>query len=408
MDTLDQCRACLAPSPYLFLPLGMHAPAQMLIRPDDMDKLQPSFALNTQVCLECGLIQVADQIPADFFRHYLYVPSGAATMHTHFSGFAEVLAERAGDGLIVDIGSNDGILLASCNTLGCSTLGVDPAGNIAEMARDKGVEVHLAYFDPDTAVELTASRGKAKVIVTTNTFNHIGDLHRFMHGVDIFLADDGVFVIEVPRAKEMIEKGAFDNIYHEHVSEFSLLSLVKLGEHFDLEVTDALRLPGIHGGSMRVFMTRKAAAVTPTTIVREMLEEEAAIGMLECETYDAFAERVAALGIDLMARLTDLKAKGLKIAGYGASARGNTVLTHFGIDTAYLDFLVDKNSLKHGLYSPNTRIPIKPVEAIQQEKPDVLFLLAWNFFDEIRQQQAGFEAGGGRYLLPFPTPAMAP
>jgi SAM-dependent methyltransferase len=408
MHKLDQCRACLAPAPYLFLPLGMHAPAQMLIRPDEMDKPQPSFPLNTQVCLECGLIQVADQIPADFFRHYLYVPSGAATMHSHFAEFARVLADRASDGLIVDIGSNDGILLADCNALGCRTLGVDPAENIAAMARDKGVEVHLAYFDPDTAEELRASRGDAKVIVTTNTFNHIGDLHHFMEGVDILLADDGVFVIEVPRAKEMIEKAAFDNIYHEHVSEFSLLSLVKLGAHFDLEVTDALRLPHIHGGSMRVFMTRKEAAVPPSPVVREMLAEEMAIGMLDRETYKAFAGRVAALGIDLKARLDELKAKGLKIAGYGASARGNTVLTHFGIDTAYLDFLVDKNSLKHGLYSPNTRIPIKPVEAIEEEKPDILFLLAWNFFDEIRQQQAGFEASGGRFLLPFPTPAMAP
>ena len=408
MDTLDHCRACLAPAPYLFLPLGMHAPAQMLVRPDDMDKPQPSFPLNTQVCLTCGLIQVADQIPADFFRHYLYVPSGAATMHSHFADFAKVLADRAGDGLIVDIGSNDGILLADCNKLGCRTLGVDPAENIAELARSRCVEVYLAYFDPDTAEALRASRGPARVIVTTNTFNHIGDLHRFMKGVDILLADDGVFVIEVPRAKEMIEKGAFDNIYHEHVSEFSLLSVAKLGEYFDLEVTDALRLPAIHGGSMRIFLTRRTAGVTPSPVVQDMLKEEQAIGMLDRQTYDAFAQRVASLGVDLKAKLDDLKAQGLKIAGYGASARGNTVLTHFGIDTKYLDFLVDKNSLKHGLYSPNTRIPIRPVEAIKQEKPDVLFMLAWNFFDEIREQQAGFEAVGGRFLMPFPTPALAP
>lgn len=408
MSVLDHCRACLAPDPYLFLPLGMHSPAQMLIRPDEMDKPQPSFPLNAQVCLECGLIQIADQIPPDFFRHYLYVPSGAATMHSHFADFAEVLASRAGDGLIVDIGSNDGLLLAACNALGCRTLGVDPAENIARIARGRGVEVHLAYFDPDTAERLRTERGPARVIVTTNTFNHIGDLHRFMRGVEILLADDGVFVIEVPRAREMVEKAAFDNIYHEHVSEFSLLSLVRLGEHFDLQVTDATRLPHIHSGSMRVFMTRKAAAVAPSPVVAEMLEEEAAIGMLDQRTYDRFAQRVAAIGSALRDMLDDLKARGLRIAGYGASARGNTVITHFGIDNRYLDFLVDRNSLKHGLYSPNTRIPIKPVEAIGEERPDVLFLLAWNFFDEIREQQAGFEKAGGQFLMPFPAPALVP
>jgi hypothetical protein len=183
---------------------------------------------------------------------------------------------------------------------------------------------------------------------------------------------------------------------------------VELGEYFDLEVTDALHLPDIHGGSMRVFLTRRTAAVAPSPVVQAMLDEEMAIGMLDRATYNAFAQRVAAIGVDLKAKLDDLKARGLKIAGYGASARGNTVLTHFGIDMRYLDFLVDKNSLKHGLFSPNTRIPIKPVDAIEKEKPDVLFLLAWNFFDEIRLQQAGFEAAGGRYLMPFPTPAMAP
>ncbi|MEJ1160966.1 class I SAM-dependent methyltransferase [Prosthecomicrobium sp. N25] len=407
MDRLTSCRACLAADPHLFMPLGNHSPAQMLIRPEDLDKPQPSFPLNAQVCLECGLIQVADQIPAGFFRHYLYVPSGAATMHRHFGELAGVLAAKAGpDGLIVDIGCNDGLLLAACNALGAKTLGIDPAENIAEIARGRGVKVHVSYFDPDTAQEIHDRHGAAKVIVTTNTFNHIGDLHTFMRGIVRLLAPDGVFVIEVPRAKELLEHNEFENIYHEHVSEFSLLSMVKLGAFFDLEVTDVHHFPNIHGGSMRVFLTRKSAGVPAAPVVRAMLDEEREAGMLDPESYAALVRKVDAMGAEIRAMLDDMKARGLKIAGYGASARGNTLITYFGIDKKYLDFLVDKNPLKHGLYSPNTRIPIKPVEALETEKPDVLFVLAWNFFEEIKEQQQAFLARGGKFLVPLPTPRI--
>jgi SAM-dependent methyltransferase len=403
---MTTCRACLASDPYLFLPLGNHSPAQMLIRPEDLGREQPSFPLDAQVCLKCGLIQIADQIPPDFFRHYLYVPSGASTMHGHFRELADVVAAEAADGLIVDIGCNDGLLLARCNALGCRTLGIDPAENIAEMARSKGVEVETVYFDPETAKTVRETHGPAKVIVTTNTFNHIGDLHRFMRGVDKLLAKDGTFVIEVPRAKELIDHNEFDNIYHEHVSEFSLLSLVRLGEVFDLAVTNVDRLPHIHGGSMRVFMQRRSESPQVQPIVREMLDEEIAGGMLAAGTYDALAERVDSIGAGLRRILEGLKSQGLRIAGYGASARGNTMITYFGIGPDILDFLVDKNPLKHGLYSPNTRIPVRPVEDLETERPDVLLVLAWNFFDEIRQQQEAFLERGGRFVVALPTPRL--
>jgi SAM-dependent methyltransferase len=407
MERLTICRACLTPEPYLFLPLGNHAPAQMLIRLEDLSKAQPAYALNAQVCLKCGLIAVADQIPPDFFRHYLYVPSGAVTMHTHFQDFSKILSKEAGaTGLIVDIGCNDGLLLAACNSLGSRTLGIDPAENIAEIAKFKGVNVYIGYFDPKTAAFIRGTHGPAKVIVATNTLNHIGDLHAFMRGISILLSDDGVFVIEVPRAKELLDNNEFDNIYHEHVSEFSLLSIVKLVEFFDLVVSDIQRLPHIHGGSMRIFLRRKAVEPGQSPIVQEMLYEEASSGMLDVASYHALAKRVNAIGSELRTMLSDMKAKKLKIAGYGASARGNTLITYYGIGNQYLDFLVDKNALKHGLYSPNTRIPIKPVEAIEAENPDILFMLAWNFFDEIKQQQAKFLARGGKFIVPLPTPRL--
>jgi len=404
MERLEHCRACLAPQPYLFLALGDHPPANMFVRPNEVDEEQPSFSLNTQACLHCGLIQIADQIPTDFFRHYLYVPSGATTMHRHFGELAETLKRRAGEGLIVDIGCNDGLLLKACNDLGCNTLGVDPAANLAELANARGVAVHVAYFDPPTARKLRKDRGAAKVIVTTNTFNHIGDLHYFMAGVVDLLDEAGTFVVEVPWAKELLERNEFDTVYQEHVSEFSLSSMVRLGNFFDLEVVDVHKLP-IHGGSMRVFFQRKLQA-TATAAVGEMLEEELEAGMLEPRTYDDFADRVEEVRRDLIAMLAELKRQGLKIAGYGAPAKGNTLLNYFGVGPNHLDFLVDRNPLKQGLFSPGMKIEVRSPEAIETERPDILMVLAWNFLDEIREQQAAFTSRGGRFLVPLPRPVL--
>ncbi|MFC6487616.1 class I SAM-dependent methyltransferase [Nitratireductor sp. GCM10026969] len=407
MAFLSRCRACLAPDPYLFLPMGDHPPANGFVRAEDVAKGQPAYPLNSQACLECGLIQVADQVPEGFFEHYLYVPSSATLMHSHFAELAAVLKQEAGGGLIVDIGCNDGLLLSACNDIGCTTVGVDPAANLAKIACSRGVEVEIGYFTAAAALGLADKHGPAKVIVTTNTFNHIGDLHNFMKGIANWLADDGVFVIEVPWAKDLLEKNEFDTIYHEHVSEFSLLSLVRLGAFFDLAVTDIHRL-GVHGGSMRVFMKRSPAAAETKPIVAEMLAEEREAGVLSEESYRAFSGRIAEIREDLTAMLAELKAEGLKLAGYGAPAKGNTLLNYFGIGPETLDYLVDRNPLKQGLYSPGMKIPIRAPEALADDRPDVLLVLAWNFFEEIYQQQAGFLADGGRFLVPLPRPVLIP
>lgn len=199
-NILTQCRCCQSENLFCFLPMGLHAPANMFVRPADENVPQPAFPLDAKVCLDCGLIQVADQIPEGFFEHYLYVPSGAATMHSHFDGLADRLIERANGGLIIDIGCNDGLMLSAANAKGATTLGIDPAANIAVLARERGVDVLEAYFNTETAEQVAALHGRAAVISTTNTFNHIGDLHQFMEAVKLLLAEDGTFVIEVPWA----------------------------------------------------------------------------------------------------------------------------------------------------------------------------------------------------------------
>ncbi len=391
----------------LVLPMGDHPPANMFVRAEDRENPQPSFPLNTQACLDCGLIQVADQVPPDFFTDYLYVPSGAATMHTHFAELAQVVVDRSQGGLIVDIGCNDGLMLSHANALGGKTLGVDPAANLAVIAAERGVRVHTDFFNPQTARDLRVTEGAAKVITTTNTFNHIDDLHGFAEGVLELLDDDGVFVIEVPWGKAILETNEFDNVYHEHLSELSLLSIVRLGQAVGLDVVDVTKLP-VHGGSMRVFMQPSNLGIEPAPIVASMLDEEKAAGMTRRESYEEFADRVHELKDSLIGMLSDIKASGKTVAGYGAPAKGNTLLNYFEIGPDVLDFLVDRNPLKQGLYSPGMMIPVLAPDAVNERQPDYLLVLAWNFFDEIREQMSEFEARGGKFIVPLPMPRVIP
>ncbi len=401
------CRACKSENLMLVLPMGDHPPANMFVRAEDRENPQPSFPLNTQACLDCGLIQVADQVPPDFFTDYLYVPSGAATMHTHFAELAQVVVDRSQGGLIVDIGCNDGLMLSHANALGGKTLGVDPAANLAVIAAERGVRVHTDFFNPQTARDLRATEGAAKVITTTNTFNHIDDLHGFAEGVLELLDDDGVFVIEVPWGKAILETNEFDNVYHEHLSELSLLSIVRLGQAVGLDVVDVTKLP-VHGGSMRVFMQPSNLGIEPAAIVASMLDEEKAAGITRRESYEEFADRVHELKDSLIGMLSDIKASGKTVAGYGAPAKGNTLLNYFEIGPDVLDFLVDRNPLKQGLYSPGMMIPVLAPDAVNERRPDYLLVLAWNFFDEIREQMSEFEARGGKFIVPLPMPRVIP
>lgn len=403
MSTMPACRACDGQNLFLYLPLGDHPPANAFLRPEHLERPEARYPLDTHVCLDCALIQVPDRLPADFFEDYVYVPSASDTMRRHFGELASRIADRLVTGpgqRVVDIGCNDGLLLKACGDLGLPTLGVDPAANIAAMARAAGVDVFGEYFTAESALRIVERYGQAQVVVTTNTFNHIDDLHGFMLGVATLLAPTGTFVIEVPQALSCIEDNEFDTVYHEHLSVFSVASVVALGRRVGLRVVDVETLP-VHGGSMRLLLRRDGPA---SPRVAAWLRREREAGLFARETYVVHAERVRRIRADLVTLLQELKAQGKRVAGYGAPAKGSTLLNYCGIGPDLLDFLADRNALKQGRFSPGTRIPVVAPDAIGERQPDYLLILAWNFGDEIMTQQADFRARGGRFIVPIPQP----
>jgi SAM-dependent methyltransferase len=402
---MTTCRACKGGNLFMYLPLGKHPAANAFVRSDQLNEREQKWPLDTHVCLDCGLIQIPAQLPADFFVDYLYIPSASDTMHQHFRRLARHFKERLITGpkqRVVDIGCNDGLLLAACRDEQLETLGVDPAANIAELARAKGVDVFNEYFTAASSQRILDRYGPAQVIVTTNTFNHIDNLLGFMEGVATLLAPGGTFVIEAPHALTCIIDNQFDTVYQEHLSVFSVASVAALGKFFGLEVVDIDELP-IHGGSMRLYLRREGPA---TPVVAQWLDKEKAAKLFDRATYVAHSTRVEKIRADLMSLLHDLKRQGKRFAGYGAPAKGNTLLNYYGIGPDLLDFLADRNVLKQGRYSPGMHIPVVSPDRIAQDQPDYLLILAWNFGEEIMEQQAAFRARGGKFILPIPEPRV--
>jgi SAM-dependent methyltransferase len=407
------CRACRSEALSHVVALGRHPLANAFVAEADRAHPDATFPLDLFVCERCALLQVPNHVPDGYFRHYLYVPSAADTGRRHFSDLASWLLDAslvAPGGLVVDVGSNDGLLLSACARLGLRSLGVDPAANLAPLARSKGVEVVEAYFDPDVARAVRDRFGPADVLVTTNTLNHVDDLHSFVAAAAALVQAGGAIVVEVPRATELIAHNEIDTVYHEHLSQFSLHSLVALFGAFGFAITRVEDI-AIHGGSMRLVARRDAptsALAEPgaSSAVEARLSGERAAGLFEPGTYARLRSRVEANRDRLVALLADLRRGGLRIAGYGAPAKGNTLLNYCAVGPDTLAFLADRSPLKQGRYSPGMRIPVVPVERIESDAVEVLLVLAWNFFDEIREQQSAFRARGGRFVVPIPEPRL--
>ena len=337
------------------------------------------------------------------FRNYLYVSGTSDTIPAHFAAYAKDVAERfvPKGGLVVEIGSNDGTLLRAFDRGTVRVLGVEPARNIAAMANAAGIPTLEEFFGEAIASEIAAKHGRASAIIGNNVVAHIDDLHGLMNGVTALLEDRGVFVAEFPYLVDLLEKTAYDTIYHEHLSYFSVASVVDLASRHGMRLVDVRRV-GVHGGSIRVFISRDGE---PSAEVENLLGLESSIGLRSGRPLAAFVETVHRQKHDLVRLLAEIRSRRL-LAGYGAPAKGNTLLNFCGIDRTILDFIVDRSSLKHGLLTPGTHIPVEPPEHLLASDIRDTLLLAWNFGDEILRQQDAYRSRGGRFIVPIPTPVV--
>ena len=298
------------------------------------------------------------------------------------------------------MGSNDGSLLIQFKNLGAKTLGIDPAENLVKVAALSGIETVNSYFDSKVAQKVMKKYGKAKAILATNVIAHINNLHEVMKGGEILLEDDGVFLMQFPYSMDLIEKNLFDTIYHEHLSYFSLKSLLVLAENSDLEIFN-IEKNELDGGSLKVYLKKKTdkKRKVNSSAINKILKEEEKFGLYDIKTYEKFRERVEKLKTEVVKKLKDLKRKNKTIVGYGAAAKANVLLNYFGIDKKTIDYLVDSTPYKQGRFTPGSHIPIYSEDKIYDTNPDYVIIFAWNFAKEIMDKNRKFKEKGGKFLF---------
>jgi len=404
MHSNFQCRSCGSTNGVLVLDLGDQPLANNLLKPEDLSKPEPKVPLRLALCQSCWLLQITELVPPfDLFSEYLY-----------FSSFSEFLlrhaAEAAGryikefslgpKSLVIEIASNDGYLLRNFQAAGVPCLGIEPAQNIAKVAREKGIETLVEFFGDGLAKNLTGSGRHADLILGNNVLAHAPNTNDFVAGLRTLLKPKGRIILEFPYAADFIEKTEFDTIYHEHVFYFSLTALQPLFQRHDLSIFHVERLP-IHGGSLRLFVgIGDAHSIRPS--VWALLEEEKRKGLNALPYYEGFAGRVMGLKESLVDLVNQLKREGRSVAAYGASAKGSTLLNFFGLDRQALSFVADRSTYKQGRLTPGTHIPIVPPGWLVEKMPDYTLLLTWNFAEEILEQQKPYRAKGGKFIVPIP------
>ena len=397
------CRICNNKSLVEFCQLGIQPLANSFIKKEDLSKKEKAFPLNLCLCQKCGMVQLSDVIPAKLmFKNYLYIPSASKTRIEHFNELATTLKDKLNlneNDLAVDIGSNDGSLLEVYMQLGVKILGVDPSVNLAKVAELKGIPTVNDYFTRNTAQEIIKKYGKAKVITATNVFAHVDDIHEFVKGIEILLADYGAFVIEFPYLVDFIENCEFDTVYHEHLSYFGVRALVRLFEKTTLEIFSIQRMK-LDGGSLRVFVRKRRKNSKSYPEVENLMKLELEKRLDTLAPYKTFAKNVRTKKNQFRRLLSELRKKKGKIVGYGAPAQGNTFLNYCKITNKDIWYIVDSTTYKQGLYLPGTHIPIYHENKLFSDTPDYIVILAWNFAEEIIKKNAILRKKGVKFILP--------
>ena len=406
--TDPSCRAC-GNELRTVLSLGDMPPSNALLTAEQLGEPEARYPLDLALCTACGLAQITVALdPAELFEEYAYFSSYSTTMLEHAEALVKRMIDERGlgqDDLAMEVASNDGYLLQYYAQAGVPTLGIDPARNVVPTARERGVETLCAFFGPELAEDLRRSGRRASVLHANNVLAHVPDVNGVARGIGRVLADNGVAVIETPYVRDLVERVEFDTIYHEHLFYYSFTALEGILERNGVRVVDVERIP-IHGGSLRVFAVPTAATPPAAAAVESLREEEAGLGVTTSAYFEALADRVETLRVELVELLRGLKNEGHCIAAYGAAAKGAVLLNAFALGTDTLDFVADRSEYKQGRYMPGVHLPISPPDRILSEMPDEVLVLAWNFADEIMDQLSKYRERGGRFILPVPTPQV--
>lgn len=407
-----KCRACNAELEHTFVDLGVSPLSNSYLAADQLQVMEPHYPLKVLLCSECWLVQLpAAAQPEDIFSDYAYFSSFSETWLHHVEDYVEKMIQRFefNEGhKVIEIASNDGYLLQYFVQRGIPVLGIEPAANVAKVAVEKGIPTLVKFFGKETAKKMAAEGKAADLLLGNNVLAHVPDLNDFIAGMRIALKPDGIITMEFPHLMRLMAENQFDTIYHEHLSYLSFLSVEQAFARHRITLFDVEELP-THGGSLRIYGRHEEnAAHLVTDSVTELRERELCEGFDRLETYQGFAKQVEETKRSLLGFLIQAKREGKTVVGYGAAAKGNTLLNYCGVRTDFLDYTVDRSPHKQGHFLPGTRIPIFAPEKIGETKPDYVLILPWNLKDEIASQMAHIREWGGRFVVPIPKVEVLP
>ncbi len=402
----NKCRFCNNQLTYTFADLGISPLANSYLKVEQLQQMEPHFPLCVYVCEKCYLVQLPEfEAPADIFGDYAYFSSYSESWLKHAKDYTELMNKRFNynaQSQVVEIASNDGYLLQYFKERGIPVLGIEPAGNVAKVAQDAGIPTIVKFFGIQTAKELVNEGKQADLLLGNNVLAHVPDLNDLVSGMKHLLKPQGIITMEFPHLLRLMEENQFDTIYHEHFSYFSFITVEKVFREHGLTIFDVDELP-THGGSLRIY----ARHVVDTTKeiskkVFELKDREEKEGFLRLEHYLSFGKRVIETKMKILEFFVKTKRNGKSIAGYGAPAKGNTLLNFCGIRTDFIDYTVDRSPHKQGHFLPGTHIPIFGPDKIKETNPDYLLILPWNIKDEIMEQMAHIKDWGGKFVVLIP------
>lgn len=402
----SMCRSCGATLEHTFVDLGMSPLANSYVKPEQLNCMEPFYPLHVFVCGKCLLVQLEQfSSPADIFSDYAYFSSFSDSWLAHAKAYVDMIASRFSLGKnskVVEIASNDGYLLQNFVVRGIPVLGVEPAANVAEVAKGKGIQTKVLFFGEKTARDLVEDGWSADLIIGNNVLAHVPDLNDFVRGLKLLLKPSGLVTMEFPHLLQLMNQSQFDTIYHEHFSYFSFLAVEQVFAGHGMKLFDVEELP-THGGSLRIYAAHtedSSKQVQPRAKELKSREQEAGYGRLD--HYLSFGSKVEGVKRTLLSFLISAKQEGKRVVGYGAPAKGNTLLNYCGVRTDLIDYTVDRSPHKQGYFLPGVHIPIYAPDQIRRTRPDYVLILPWNLREEVMEQIAHIREWSGKFVVPIP------